>query len=92
MRGSVRKQSRNQTVKSRLKTAERRFLDTVKAGKKEDAAAALRDASSSYDKAAKTGVIHRATADRKSRASRPKAGSSAATSRPLRKNARARSP
>jgi small subunit ribosomal protein S20 len=65
MRGSSRKQSRNLAVKSRLKTAERRFLDTVKAGKKEDASIALRDASSTFDKAAKTGVIHRATANRK---------------------------
>lgn len=65
MRGTARKQARNQTAKSRLKTLERNFLETVKAGKKEDAAKALRNATSGLDKAAKTGVIHQGTADRK---------------------------
>ena len=65
MRNSSRKHGQNQSVKSRLKTLEKNFLATVKAGKKEDAAKAYRDASSGYDKAAKTGVIHRGTADRK---------------------------
>ena len=65
MRNSARKQTRNSTVKSRLKTLEKNFLATVKGGKKEDAEQAYRDASSGLDKAAKTGVIHRGTADRK---------------------------
>ena len=65
MRNSARKQSQNQTVKSRLKTLEKRFLDNLKAGKKDEASVALREASSGLDKAAKTGVIHRGMADRK---------------------------
>lgn len=65
MRNSARKQAQNQSVKSRLKTLERNFLATIKAGKKEDAEKAYRSASSGYDKAAKTGVIHSGTADRK---------------------------
>lgn len=65
MRGSARKQARNQTTKSRLKTLERQFHETVKAGKKEEAVAALQAASSGFDKAAKTGVIHAGMASRK---------------------------
>ena len=65
MRNSARKQVDNKTRSSSLKTIEKRFLETVKAGKKEDAAVALREVSSALDKAAKTGVIHRGTADRK---------------------------
>jgi small subunit ribosomal protein S20 len=34
-------------------------------GKKDEASAALRVITSAFDKAAKTGVVHRATADRK---------------------------
>ena len=65
MRSSARKQTQNRTVKSRLKTLEKNFLETAKAGKKDEASTALRAAISGYDKAAKTGVIHFATASRK---------------------------
>lgn len=65
MRNSARKQTQNLSTKSRLKTLEKNFLATLKAGKKEDAVKAYRDVTSSFDKAAKTGVIHRGTADRK---------------------------
>lgn len=64
-RSNERKRQRNQSVKSRLKTLERRFQETVKAGKKEEAAEALRQAISSFDKAAKGGVIHSGMANRK---------------------------
>ena len=65
MRNSARKHTQNKTVKSRLKTLEKTFLDSVKAGKREESTAALRAAISGYDKSAKTGVIHYATASRK---------------------------
>lgn len=65
MRNSARKNTRNQAVKSRLKTLERRFLATVKAGNKDEASKALSEVSSGFDKAAKTGVIHSGKADRK---------------------------
>lgn len=65
VRNSARKQSQNQTIKSRLKTLERKFLESLTAGKKEDASLAFRAATSGFDKAAKTGVIHSATASRK---------------------------
>jgi len=65
MRNSARKQLRNHSIKSRLKTLTRNYQDALKAGKKEDAVEAYRLASSAFDKAAKSGAIHRANADRK---------------------------
>ena len=65
MRNSARKQLQNRSTKSRLHTLERSYLELLGAGKKEDASKALRDLSSAFDKAAKSGVVHRATADRK---------------------------
>ena len=64
-RQSVSRHIRNNSVKNRLKTMEKRYLTTVKAGKKEDAEKAFREVSSAFDKAAKTGVIHSAKASRK---------------------------
>jgi len=44
---------------------ERKFAELLATGKKEEAAASLRLLSSAFDKAAKQGIVHRATADRK---------------------------
>jgi small subunit ribosomal protein S20 len=65
MRNSARKQTRNSSVKSRLKNAEKGYLELLKAGKKDEAATALNKVVSFYDKAAKIGVVHSRTADRK---------------------------
>ena len=65
MRNSLRKQLRNRSVLSRLRKLERDYRSLVTAGKKEDAAKALCEVVSGYDKAAKTGVVHKATASRK---------------------------
>jgi small subunit ribosomal protein S20 len=65
MRSSVRKHLQNQGVKSRLKTLERKFLALVSEGKKDEAFATYRAVSSAFDKAAKTGVLHRNSASRK---------------------------
>ena len=65
MRNSARKQLRNRSVKSRLKSMERRYDAALKAGKKDDASTALREAISTFDKAVKSGVIARGTANRK---------------------------
>jgi small subunit ribosomal protein S20 len=64
MRNSARKSLRNHSVKSRLHNLERKYIELLGAGKKEDAATAYRALSSTLDKAAKTGVIHRARANR----------------------------
>ena len=65
MRNSARKNLRNRSIKSRLHTLEKSYLELLSAGKKDDAAKQLRTLSSAFDKAAKSGAVHRATADRK---------------------------
>ena len=64
-RSSARRQAHNKAIKSRLKTLEKNYLAVLAAGKKEEAAQALRGMNSALDKAAKNGVIHKATAHRK---------------------------
>jgi small subunit ribosomal protein S20 len=65
MRNSARKQQHNRAIKSRLHTLERGYLELLSSGKKGDAAKAFQSISSAFDKAAKSGVVHRATANRK---------------------------
>ena len=65
MRSNARKQLRNRSVKSRLHTLEKNYAELVVAGKKDEAAVALRLVASAFDKAAKKGVVHRAKANRK---------------------------
>ena len=65
MRNSARKNLRNRSAKSRLHTLERGYLELLSAGKTDDAAKELRTLSSAFDKAAKSGAVHRATANRK---------------------------
>jgi small subunit ribosomal protein S20 len=65
MRNSSRKRLHNRSVKSHLHTLEKNYIKLITAGKKDDATKALRDMSSAFDKAAKTGVVHRSMASRK---------------------------
>lgn len=65
MRNSARKQQHNRSIKSRLKSLERAYADALAGGKKEDATTAFRKVSSAFDKAAKSGVIHKSKASRK---------------------------
>ncbi|HWW02915.1 MAG TPA: 30S ribosomal protein S20 [Candidatus Acidoferrum sp.] len=65
MRNSARKQLHNRSLKSRLHTLEKGYLQLLEAGKKDEAATALRGITSAFDKAAKSGVVHRMTANRK---------------------------
>ena len=65
MRNSARKRSHNRSIKSRLHSLERGYLQLLSAGKKEDASKAFQTISSAFDKAAKAGIVHRATANRK---------------------------
>ena len=64
-RQSARRHISNSSIKNRLKTIEKRYLATVKAGKKDEAEKAFREVSAAFDKAAKTGVIHAGKASRK---------------------------
>lgn len=65
MRSSERRRIRNRKAKSNLKGLQKKLDALIKAGKKDEAAAAYRAVSSALDKAAKTGVIPKATASRK---------------------------
>ena len=65
MRNSARKRLHNRSIKSRLHTLEKQYLVALGGGKKDEATTALRNISSAFDKAAKSGVIHKATANRK---------------------------
>jgi small subunit ribosomal protein S20 len=65
IRSSARQHLHNQRIKSRLKSLERNLNTALQGGKKEEAAQALKQTFSALDKAAKTGVIHWATASRK---------------------------
>ncbi len=65
MRNSARKQAHNRSTASRLHTLEKGYLQLLETGKKDEAAKSLRALSSAFDKAAKSGVVHRATANRK---------------------------
>jgi len=65
MRNSARKQKHNRSIKSRLHSLERSYLGLLGAGKKDEAAKSFQTLTSAFDKAAKAGVVHRGTADRK---------------------------
>jgi len=65
MRSSARKQLHNRSINSRLRRVEKGFRDTITAGKKTEATKSLPEALSVIDKAVKSGVITRATANRK---------------------------
>ena len=65
MRNSQRKHLHNRSILSRLRRVEKDYRALVAAGKKDEAASALRNVVSAFDKAVKSGVVHRTTANRK---------------------------
>ncbi len=65
MRNSARKQTQNRSINARLHSLEKKYLELVGAGKKEDATKAYQAVSSALDKAAKTGTVHKSRASRK---------------------------
>lgn len=65
VRSSARRAARNQSVKSQLKTLEKKFLAAVSAGKTDEAKSAYSAVASAFGKAAKGGVIKSETASRK---------------------------
>ena len=65
MRSSARRQARNKSIKSQLKTLEKNYLALTRSGEKEKASAALRSITSALDKAAKVGLLHPNTSARK---------------------------
>jgi len=65
MRGNERKHQHNRRIKSSLRGIERNYRELLAAGKKDEAAKALPGVHSAYDKAVKSNVVARATANRK---------------------------
>lgn len=65
VRSSETKRIRNQAVASRIRTLEKNFRAAITEAKKEPATLAFRAVISAMDKAVKTGVVTKGTADRK---------------------------
>ena len=65
MRSNARKQMHNRSIISKLRRLEKEFRAAVTAGKKDDAAKLLPGVHSAFDKAVKSGVMPRPTANRK---------------------------
>ena len=59
------RRAKNFSIKSAVKTATRKVLDTIDAGKVDEAKPLLTKATSAIDKAAAKGVIHKNAAARK---------------------------
>lgn len=64
-RSSERRAARNHSVKSRLKSLEKKYLALVAEGKVDEAKKAYSDVASAFDKASKSGVIKKEKAQRK---------------------------
>lgn len=65
MRNSARKNLHNRSIKSNLRGLEKELRALITGGKKDEAAKALPKVHSAYDKAVKSGVVARPTANRK---------------------------
>ena len=65
MRSNARKNLHNRSITSRLRGLEKDFRTLITGGKKDEATKALPGVHSAYDKAVKSGVVSRPTANRK---------------------------
>jgi small subunit ribosomal protein S20 len=65
MRANERRRIHNLRVRTRLRRLEKTYRKLLSAGSRDEAAKLLRDVTSAYDKAVKSGVVHWATANRK---------------------------
>ena len=65
MRNSARKQVRNRVINTRLHSLEKKYLQILGTGKKDDAQKAYQAVCSAFDKAAKTGTVPATRASRK---------------------------
>jgi small subunit ribosomal protein S20 len=65
MRSNERKHGHNRSITSKLRGLEKDFRGLITGGKKTEAAKALPGVHSAYDKAVKSGVVSRPTANRK---------------------------
>lgn len=65
MRNSARKQVHNRSTATRLHSLEKKYVLSIVAGKRDDATKAFQSVVSAWDKAAKTGAVPKARANRK---------------------------
>jgi len=65
MRNSERKNLHNRSIKSKLRGLEKSYRTFITGGKKDEASKALPGVHSAFDKAVKSGVMSRATVNRK---------------------------
>ena len=65
MRSNERKHMHNRSITSKLRGVEKHFRALIADGKKSEAAKALAGVHSAFDKAVKSGVVPRPTANRK---------------------------
>jgi small subunit ribosomal protein S20 len=65
MRSSERKHMHNRSIISKLRGLEKNFRSLIAGGKKNEAIKALAGVHSAFDKAVKSGVVPRPTANRK---------------------------
>jgi small subunit ribosomal protein S20 len=65
MRSNERKHMHNRSITSRLRGLEKNFRTLIAGGKKDEASKALPGVHSAFDKAVKSGVMPRPTANRK---------------------------
>jgi ribosomal protein S20 len=65
MRANERRRVHNLRIRNRLRRLEKTYRKLLGAGNRDEAAKLLRDVTSAYDKAVKSGVLHWAAADRK---------------------------
>ena len=65
MRNSARKHLHNRSILSHLRRLEKNYRQLLAEGKKDEAAKALSAVNSATDKAVKSRVVHRTTANRK---------------------------
>lgn len=65
MRANERRRVHNLRIRTRLRRLEKTYRKLLGTGNRDEAAKLLRDVTSAYDKAVKSGVVHRATANRK---------------------------
>ena len=65
MRNSARKHLHNRSIKSRLRKLEKHCRQLLSAGNKAEAGESLRAVASAFDKAVKSGVVHKASANRR---------------------------
>jgi small subunit ribosomal protein S20 len=65
MRSNARKNLHNRSITSKLRGLEKNFRALITGGEKDEAAKALPGVHSAFDKAVKSGVVSRPTANRK---------------------------